>query len=214
MIKQQVRNRRRKAPVSLAPILMARELGAAPMRVVGESEDGFELQRICDGAPFVLERVSQREGARTLVRYIGAPLDRMYRRHMLTIDEWSAGERYRTSYHVAYGSFTAGVNLDGFHGVTCHADNWRVSQRVHDKRQELIWIDKCLGEQTAKLLRAICVMEKSCATAAASLRIANPKNAGPRLFREGLVRLAALYRQGAATGRRAPSDGGASASSA
>ena len=84
-----------------------------------------EYIRPADQAPVVPELRSQREGHAKVMRVYAAPLDRLYRRNMITADQYAAGERLRTDHFTAFGTGHHMMNLDGIHGVSAPADNIR-----------------------------------------------------------------------------------------
>lgn len=120
-----------KKPVSLAEAPVVRDTGPAKVELVRQATGFTEFKRIADGAPVVVHA----KGTRVLTE----PLDRYLHREQITNDQWSSGERLRRMHDVAFGSGFHSVNLDGFHGVTNYADNWRIgndqSEALHDYKR-------------------------------------------------------------------------------
>ena len=173
-----------KAPAQ-API---REVGAAPLKLVGSSGQATEFARLADGVPVVVHSKG--------TRVVADPLDYYLHRQVIDNDQWSAGEKLRNQHYHAFGSGYHSVNLDGFHGTTNYADNWRISASQGDSLREYVRTLGLFTPAQREMIESVCCRGEYAKTVARRCGV-HPRK-GITLLRECLTALSAYYR----TGRR------------
>jgi hypothetical protein len=167
-----------------API---REVGAASLKLVGASGQATEFMRQADGVPVVVHSKG--------TRVVSDPLDYYLHRRVIDNDLWSAGEKLRNQHYHAFGSGYHSVNLDGFHGTTNYADNWRMSASQGESLRDYTRTLALFTPAQREMLESVCCRGEFAKT------VARRCGVGPRrgisLLRECLSMLSAYYRTGA-----------------
>lgn len=176
---------KQRKPVTQRPI---REVGAAPLKLVGASGQATEFSRIADGVPVVVHP----KGTRVLAD----PLEFYLHRNNIDSDQYSAGNSLRVQHYRAFGSGYHAVNLDGFHGTTNYADNWRISTSQGEAMVELKRTLEMFTPAQSRMLVEVCCHGVYAKYAAKGCGVHWRR--GIRLLREALTLLSAYYR----TGRR------------
>lgn len=175
---------KKKAPLQ-API---REVGAASLKLVGANGQATEFVRQADGVPVVVHPKG--------TRVVADPLDYYLHRQVIDNDQWSAGDKLRRQHFHAFGSGYHCVNLDGFHGVTSYADNWRISPSQGENLHDYIQTLKLFTTAQKEMIEAVCCAGEYAKTVARRCGV-HPRR-GIVLLREALTILSEFYR----TGRR------------
>lgn len=174
-------------------------MGAAPFTPVRGPRGGLEgYERGADGALLVVGSKGQREGVPGIVRALGDPLDFYLHRRMISEDEFSAGDTLRRDHFAAFGSGYHAVNLDGFHGVSNAADNWRFSPFKSDRMKSFIAATDALPKKVAKLVELVVV--RGVYANEAARQIGEPPRKGFQVLKDGLAALATFYRRGMSAG--------------
>ena len=137
-----------KKPISLAPGLVIRDTGSAAVALEKQTASYTEFRRIADGAPVV----APAKGTRVRTE----PRDVYLHRETISNDQWSSGEKLRRLHGVAFGSGFHMTNLDGFHGVTNHADNWRVGNDQGDALHDYKRLAQRFTAREWAMLEGVC----------------------------------------------------------
>lgn len=172
----------KQAPLK-API---REVGAAPLKLVGASGQATEFMRQADGAPVVVHPKG--------TRVVADPLDYYLHRRVIDNDQWSAGEKLRNQHYHAFGSGYHSVNLDGFHGTTNYADNWRISSSQGDSLREYTRTLALFTLAQRDMIESVCCRGEYAKHAARRCGV-HPRR-GIVLLRQCLTALSCYYRTG------------------
>lgn len=167
---------------------VVRDVGAAPMRLVGATGQATEFVRNADGVPVVVHAKG--------TRVVADPLDYYLHRQVIDNDQWSAGEKLRNQHYHAFGSGYHSVNLDGFHGTTNYSDNWRISASQGDSLREYMRTLSLFTQPQREMLESVCCRGEYAKTVARRCGVV-PRR-GIALLRECLTMLSTYYR----TGRR------------
>ncbi|CAB5220228.1 hypothetical protein UFOVP233_23 [uncultured Caudovirales phage] len=177
-----------KKPISLAPTSapIIRDTGAAPVSLVSSGADFTEFSRNADQAPVVVHR--------KVTRVYSVPLDYYQHRKLIDSEQWAAGERLMAMHRIAFGSGYHSVNLDGFHGTSSYADNWRVGVTQGDVLREYIRTLGMFTRQQQAMLENVCCRGEYAGTVAQRISV-NPKKAVDFL-RAALTLLAGYWRTG------------------
>lgn len=165
-----------------------REVGAAPLKLVGAVGQATEFVRKADGVPVVVHSKG--------TRVVADPLDYYLHRQVIDNDQWSSGEKLRKQHYHAFGSGFHSVNLDGFHGTTNYADNWRISASQGDSLREYTRTLALFTPPQREMLESVCCRGEYAKTVARRCGVHPRKGIG--LLRECLTILSTYYR----TGRR------------
>jgi hypothetical protein len=190
--------RRKRQKPSLPPV--GREMGAAALAAVRGRSGAVEgYQRSADGALLVVGRKGADGAVAGVVRALGDPLDFYLHRAMISQDEHTAGDTLRRDHFSAFGSGYHAVNLEGFHGCSNAADNWRFSPFKSDRMRDFIAATNALDRKTAKLVELVVI--RGVFANEAARQIGEPRREGFRILKAGLGALATFYRRGLAVGR-------------
>ena len=190
--------RKKRQKPSLAPI--NRDMGAAALTPLVGAKGGVEgYRRNADGALLVAAKAADRGASVGIVRNVGDPLDYYLHRQMISEEEHAAGDRLRRDHFSAFGSGYHAVNLDGFHGCSSAADNWRFSPFKSDRMRDFMSAIGAMPRKTARLLELV-VIRGIYANEAARL-VGEPRRHGFRLLKEGLAALVMFYRRSLAAGK-------------
>ena len=183
--------RRKRQKPSLAPA--GREMGAATVRAVG-APGGLVAgyRRGADGALLVLGKNAEGGASVGIVRALRDPLDYYLHRQMISEEEYTAGDTLRRNQYSAFGSGFHASNLDGFHGTSNAADNWRFSPFKSDQLRAYMAALDAMPKKTAKLLHLV-VIQGVYANEAAR-QIGEPPRRGFPVLKEGLAALVRFYR--------------------
>lgn len=195
--------RKKRQKPSLAPV--GRDMGAAalvPVRGRSGAVEGYRRQ--ADGAMLVKARKAEGGASVGIVRALGDPLDFYLHRKMISEDEHAAGDTLRRDHFSAFGSGYHAVNLEGFHGVSNAADNWRFSPFKSDRMKDFMAAIDALPKKTAKLVELVVI--RGVYANEAARQIGEPRRAGFQILKAGLEGLATFYRRGLAAGRGSSRD--------
>ena len=179
----------KKKPISLAPTGSApiiRDTGAAPVSLVSSGPDFTEFRRNADNAPIFVHR--------KFTRVYSEPLDYYGNRKLLNEDQLLAGGRLQAMHRLAFGSGYHSVNLDGFHGSTSYADNWRVGRTQGEALREYIKTLKLFSKQQQAMLENVCCRGEYAGSVAQRISL-DPKTA-LAFLRSTLTALSHYWRTG------------------
>lgn len=194
------RPKKEKPKVTLSqPAPVIRDIGAAPATLRSSGQAYTEFTRHADNAPIVVNRKA--------TRVFSHPLDYYQHRGVIDNDQWSAGERLAKMHMVAFGSGYHAVNLDGFHGTTNYADNWRLGSSQGDALRDYIRTLKLFDAKQSVMLVDVCCRGEFAVSVSRKIGI-NPKTATEYL-RACLNALSLFWRTGRKPNAPANNDGGA-----
>lgn len=193
-------------PPKEAPRPAIREIGAAALKPVGAGANFTEFARIADGAMVVVTAKA------TIVKT--HPLDVLHHRRNIEQEEFDAGERLMVLHQCAFGKGGYhSVNLDGFHGNSNYADNWRISQTQNEAMVDLRRAQKEFLPAEWQMLVGVCCSGYWTSEMARQCGI-KPRKA-MQFFRHALRGLSEYFRTGRRTtapavgeGRSVQMDGG------
>lgn len=174
-------------PITLAaPAPVIRDTGAAPVKLASAGPDYTEFTRLADAAPVVVHRKQ--------TRVYSVPLDYYQHRGVIDNDQWSTGERLLKMHRIAFGSGFHAVNLDGFHGTTNYADNWRMGSSQGDVLREYIKTLAMFDPRQASMLENVCCRGEYASAVARRIHL-NPKKS-VEFLRDSLTALSLYWRTG------------------
>lgn len=190
--------RKKRQKPSLAPV--GRELGAAALKPLkGRSGAVEAYERAADGQLLVVERKGSQDAPAGIVRALGDPLDFYLHRHMISDDEYTAGDTLRQDHHAAFGSGYQAVNFSGAGGASGAADSWRFSPFKSDRVKDFMAAMDALPKKTARLVELVVI--RGIYANEAARQVGEPQRAGFKLLKEGLEALVTFYRRGCGRGK-------------
>lgn len=189
--------RKKRQRPSLAPV--GREMGAASLKPLRGRSGGVEgYSRPADGQLLVVTAKASEEAPAGIVRALGDPLDFYLHRHMISDEEYTAGDTLRQDHHAAFGSGYQAVNFSGVGGGSGAADSWRFSPFKSDRVKDFMAAIDALPKKTARLIELVVI--RGVYANEAARQVGEPQRAGFKLLKEGLGELVTFYRRGLGRG--------------